>query len=114
MKILFVSSGNSENGVSPIVKAQAESLIKQGIEINFFTIKGRGVKGYLSNIKPLGRFIKQIQPDLIHAHYSLTAFTVSLVKRKPLVVSLMGSDVKSSNKYKFLIKLFVKLNGMLQ
>jgi len=33
MKVLFVSSGNSKNGISPFIKDQSESLIKNGIEV---------------------------------------------------------------------------------
>jgi len=96
MKILFISSGNSKEGISPIVKRQGESLIKQGLEIQFFTIIGKGFNGYLGNLKRLKDSIKEICPDIIHAHYSLSAYLATLARAKPLVVSLMGSDVKSS------------------
>jgi glycosyltransferase involved in cell wall biosynthesis len=108
MKVLFVASGNSASGVSPIVKAQAASLIAQGVELLLFTIKGKGLKGYLSNIRSLKKTISHFSPDVIHAHYSLTAFVTTLASKKPVVVSLMGSDVKSSNKFKPLVRLFSK------
>lgn len=108
MKVLFVYSGNSQKGISPIVKAQANSIINQGIDVYYYGIKGKGLKGYLSNIFPFKRIVKEIKPDIIHAHYSLTAFIVSLVKSKPMIVSLMGSDVKSSNKFKRIIRFFEK------
>ena len=38
MKVLFVSSGNSNAGISPIVRSQGESLKKQGIDLDYFTI----------------------------------------------------------------------------
>jgi len=106
MNILFVSSGNSQVGISPIVKNQGESLRKQGVEIDYFTIKGKGIKGYLKNVKPLKQYLKQNQFDIVHAHYSMSAFVASLAGAKPLVVSLMGSDVKSDNYFKFIIRLF--------
>lgn len=105
MKILFVSSGNS-NKVKTVVKNQADSLIAQGIEIHFFLIKGRGVLGYLKNIFYLKKILNKTHFDIIHAHYSLSAFVASLAGAKPLVVSLMGSDVKSGFLYKKLIQLF--------
>lgn len=110
MKVLFVSSGNSKNGISPIILSQANSLIKNGVDVEFYLIKGKGIIGYISNIYPLRRKIKFISPDIIHAHFSLTALIVSIVKSKPLIVSLMGSDVKSSNKLKFLIRFFSKFS----
>jgi glycosyltransferase involved in cell wall biosynthesis len=109
MKVLFVSSGNSEDGISPIVKNQGESLRQNGVDLHYFTIKGKGLKGYLRNIKYLKKTIRNIQPDVVHAHYSLTAITASLAGAKPLVVSLMGSDSKSSFQIRILIKFFNKL-----
>ena len=49
MTILFISSGNLGK-ISPIVKAQADSLIKKGVAIDFFLIKGKGLTGYLKSI----------------------------------------------------------------
>lgn len=92
MKVLFVSSGNSKDGISPIVKNQGESLRQNGVDLYYFTIKGKGFKGYLSNIKCLKRVINNLQPDIVHAHYSLTAIIATLAGAKPLVVSFMGSD----------------------
>jgi len=92
LKVLFVSSGNSENGISPIVKKQGESLINSGVDVGYFSIIGKGLKGYLKNVIPLKKHIRQHPYDLIHAHYSFSAFTATLAGCKPLVVSLMGSD----------------------
>jgi len=106
MNILFISSGNSKAGISPIVKNQGESLKKLGIEVDYFTIKGKGIKGYLKNVKPLKKYLKQNRFDVVHAHYSMSAFVASLAGAKPLVVSLMGSDVKSGAFYKLFIRAF--------
>lgn len=110
MKILFISSGNSKEGISPLVKRQGESLIKQGLEIQFFTIIGKGFNGYLGNLKRLKDSIKEICPDVIHAHYSLSAYLATLARAKPLVVSLMGSDVKSSYLLKIVTKVLQKIS----
>jgi hypothetical protein len=93
MKVLFVSSGNSEFGISPIVKNQGESLKQNGIDLDYFTIKGKGIKGYLKNIPILKKYLKYHNYDIIHAHYSLLAIVATLSGAKPLVVSLMGSDI---------------------
>ncbi len=104
MKVLFVSSGNSNSGISPIVYCQGESLKKNlSVEIKYYTIKGKGFKGYLNNIIPLKKYLKNNNFDVIHAHYSLSAFVASLAGANPLIISLMGSDVKS----KGLIKVFI-------
>ena len=92
IKVLFVSSGNSIEGISPIVKMQGESLRKQNIHIDYYTIVGKGFSGYIRNIFRLKRYLSQNSYNLIHAHYSLSAIVASFATRKPIIVSLMGSD----------------------
>ena len=108
MRVLFISSGNSGEGISSIVKRQGQSLQKEGIDLYFFNIKGKGLLGYLGNRKRLALNIKQIHPDIMHAHYSKSAFLATLVKDCPLIVSLMGSDLNSSLVSKFLIRFLSK------
>lgn len=109
MKILFVSSGNNIHGISPIVKKQGESLIKQGIDVYFFTIKGKGLKGYIKSIKPLKKVIRQFNPDIIHSHYSLCGYISSISNsRIPHVCSLMGSDTVVKGGWKKLILWHIK------
>ena len=108
MKVLFVSSGN-KGTISPIIKNQGESLMSAGVEIDYFLIQGKGFKGYLMNVKPLRQYMKEHKYDVIHAHYSLSAFVTSLAGAKPLVVSLMGSDVKAAGWYKLIIRIFAFL-----
>jgi len=92
MKVLFVCSGNKNNGPSDVVKNQCASLVNIGIQVDIYTIRGKGVLGYLKNIRPLRNKLKKENYDLIHAHYSLSGIIASLAEAKPLIVSLMGSD----------------------
>jgi teichuronic acid biosynthesis glycosyltransferase TuaC len=92
LKVLFVSSGRNSS-ISPIVRSQGESLQKAGIEIFYFSIKGRGFAGYFKSIFPLHNEIKKVNPDIIHPHYSLCCIVATFASRKPIVASLMGSDV---------------------
>ncbi len=94
MKVLFISSGNSKTfSIAPFIKSQAESIIEQGIEIDFYTIIGNGIIGYIKNIIPLRKKIKNNNFDLLHAHYALAGWVGLLtLTRKPLVVSYMGCD----------------------
>jgi len=121
MKVLFVSSGNSAGGISPIVLNQGESLRSYGIDVQYYTICGKGLKGYLKSIPDLRKIWKKGSFDAVHAHYSLSAMTASLAGCHPLVVSLMGSDVMSKGLWRLTIRLFyhffwanciVKSNGM--
>ncbi|MCD4664658.1 MAG: glycosyltransferase family 4 protein [Bacteroidales bacterium] len=106
MRVLFIFSGNNVNGISPIIKAQADSLIKQGIEVDFYPIIGKGYQGYLKNIFPLKKYLKINKFDIVHTHYSLSSYVASLAGAKPMVVSLMGSDVMSKGWAKILIRIF--------
>ena len=106
MKVLFVSSGNSLNGISPIIFNQGESLKKNGMILEYLTIKGSGLIGYLKSIPRIRKHIKQNKYDIVHAHYSLSAFAASLAGARPLIVSLMGSDVKSKKIFTVGIKIF--------
>ncbi len=107
LKILFVSSGNSRAGISPIVRRQGESLLSAGIEVSYFTIKGKGIRGYTKNILTFRRFIKSNDFQVIHSHYSFSGYVTSLAfPAIPNIVSLMGSDVNKGKLINFLNKFF--------
>jgi teichuronic acid biosynthesis glycosyltransferase TuaC len=108
MKVLFVSSGNSGKA-SILVQRQAESLQKKNIDVTFFLIIGKGFFGYFKNILFLKKYLNNNPFDIIHGHYSLSAFVASIAGAYPLVVSLMGSDVKAGDYYKYLIRFFKKM-----
>jgi teichuronic acid biosynthesis glycosyltransferase TuaC len=106
IKVLFVASAN-RNGISPIVKAQGESLSRQGLLVDYYGIKGRGFIGYFRNIPRLAKYIKASNADIVHAHYSLSGIVAGFASRsKPLVMSLMGSDTKAGFLQTKLIQLF--------
>jgi glycosyltransferase involved in cell wall biosynthesis len=95
MKVLFIAKGKGKsNEISPFIKSQADSLIALGIKLNFFVIKGEGLKTYVKHALSLKAYLKENQVDIIHAHYGLCGWTAVLaLARKPVIVSLMGSDV---------------------
>ena len=109
MRVLFVSSGNAKGGISSLVKNQAISLNNLGIEIEFFTIKGRGLQSYFRHIFILRKYYKKNNFDLVHSHYSYSSFVAALAGIRPLIVSLMGSDVMANGKFKSAIKWFNRL-----
>jgi teichuronic acid biosynthesis glycosyltransferase TuaC len=106
MKVLFVSSGNSEK-ISPIISAQGKSLEEIGICGSFFLIQGKGIPGYVKNIPKLRRHLKNNNYDILHAHFSLSGFVTSLAGANRVIVSLMGDDVLTSRIF-FITKLFTK------
>ncbi len=106
MKVLFISSGR-KGIVNELVKNQGDSLVMEGVNVRYFTVSP-GIKGYLKSIFLLRKHLGKNQYDLIHAHYSLSAFVASLAYNGPLVVSLLGSDVFQSVFHRWLIKIFHK------
>ena len=108
MKVLFISSQKKNTNISPFVKSQGDSLEKIGVEVSYFLIKNKGLFGYLKAIFQLKKFIKKTQFDVFHAHYSYSGYVASLAGCKPLVISLLGSDVLASKSRKIIMKVFIK------
>ncbi|MBN1187862.1 MAG: glycosyltransferase family 4 protein [Bacteroidales bacterium] len=105
MRVLFVSSGRN-GSVGNVVFNQGQSLTKNGLEIEYFLIN----PGFLSYISSIGKIKKKFQTgqfDLIHAHYSLSAFSAALAGPYPLVVSLMGSDIYMTLVFRLISKIFI-------
>jgi teichuronic acid biosynthesis glycosyltransferase TuaC len=92
MKVLIVCSGNA-GYISPFILDQAEALEKPGISFEYFSVKERGILGYLRNIPRLIRSIKELKPDLIHAHYGLSGLLANFQREIPVVTTFHGSDV---------------------
>ena len=107
MKVLFVCRGNKKFLISPIIKAQADSLISEGIDVNIFPLKGKEVFSYINNVFLLQKEIKKNKYDLIHAHFGLSGIIAAFASsKKKLVVSLMGSEAYYSKTLKFINSLF--------
>jgi glycosyltransferase involved in cell wall biosynthesis len=100
MKVLIVCSKNSGK-IAPFITEQVESLRSLGIEIDYFTIVGKGILGYLRNYKLLQLAIKNFHPDIIHAHYGLSGLLANLQRRIPVVTTYHGSDINEPKVYPF-------------
>jgi glycosyltransferase involved in cell wall biosynthesis len=100
MKVLFICSGNKNNGEPGIlVKNQALSLKQVQLDVQIVTIVGNGVGGYLKSIPKLRKHLLQKDINVVHAHYSLSAFAATFalifsLKKTKMIVSLMGSDAQ--------------------
>lgn len=92
MRVLIVA--NFKLGYySPFVTEQVDALKEQGVEIDYFPVVGKGIKGYLKLRKPLLAKIKDFKPDIIHAHYGLTCLLANLQREVPVVSTYHGSDI---------------------
>jgi glycosyltransferase involved in cell wall biosynthesis len=95
MKILIVCSGNA-NYISPFILDQAKAIKEQGLVVDFFLIKGKGLLGYFKNYGLLKDKIRIFTPDIIHAHYGLSGLLASLQRKIPVVTTFHGSDINIS------------------
>ncbi|MBM3434812.1 MAG: glycosyltransferase family 4 protein [Bacteroidetes bacterium] len=109
MRVLFIS--RARNGkISPITHSQGQSLAKFGIELSYYLIDRSGPAAYLLSLIYLLRNRKKFRSiDVIHAHYSLSAYVATMAFLRPLVVSLMGSDVHGRGYIRILNRLMANL-----
>src|SRR5690606_35282961 len=77
--------------------------IEEGCIIDYFLIRGKGIKGYLSQVSTLKKYLRENDFDIIHAHYSFSGIFASLAGANPLIVSLMGSDLYFSALNRYLV-----------
>lgn len=106
MKVVFVASGNKAVGkVNSFVQSQFDSLQAAGLDMILFPVVGHGISAHLQAVGQLRRLIKQYQPDVVHAHYSICGYVaamalVGLRKRCKLVVSILGSFPTQTMKWR--------------
>lgn len=107
MKILFVASGNKNGLPGAVIKNQGDSLKSfPYIHLDYYLIKGKGFWGYLRNVFQLRGKLKTGSYDLIHAH-GLSSFTATLTFFKPVIVSLMGSEVLENRNLCWIYRFFI-------
>lgn len=98
MKVLLVHSGNAVYGNSErytFVREQGESLRALGVDVEYFAVVGKGIRGYLSNYKNLQKAIKEFQPKLIHAHFGLCGALCVIQSKVPVVITCHNGETLS-------------------
>lgn len=94
MKVLYVISGNSSlYAMSPFIREQVVAINLLGVEVDYFQIHGKGIRGYLSNIQKYYKKIEQYKPDIVHAHYGLSGLFANLQRSVPVVTTFHGGDI---------------------
>lgn len=78
---------------APFILEQAEALKRSGCDVSYFGVEGKGVIGYLKSYPALHRRIKELAPDIIHAHYGLCGLLANLQRKVPVVTTYHGSDI---------------------
>ena len=72
----------------PFVTEQGESLRVAGCEVEYFLVKG----SYLLAVRELKRKIQEFKPDIVHAHYGLSAITAELQSLVPVVTTFHNGE----------------------
>lgn len=90
MKILEVSryKSNFPDHQLPFVTEQGESLRAQRCDVEYFLVRGN----YLRAVKALKQKIRECQPDIVHAHYGLSAITAELQSLVPVVTTFHNGE----------------------
>lgn len=92
MRVLIVASYN-KNCFAPFILEQAQALQQHGVEVDYFGVVGKGIKGYLKVLPSLRKKIQEFRPDIIHAHYGLSGLLANLQRKVPVVTTYHGSDI---------------------
>lgn len=90
MKVLEVSrfKKNFTDNILPFVKEQGESLRVAGCEVDYFLVRGN----YITAVKALKAKIREFKPDIVHAHYGLSAITAELQGLVPVVTTFHNGE----------------------
>lgn len=116
--VVALIPGPKEGSSMIFSKRQVQSLRKIGIIIKEFFLCSRTNPIVLfKEFVRLQRVIKNIHPDIIHAHYgTVTAFLgaiSSFINRVPLVITFCGSDLNKTRNARFLRDLMGRILSQL-
>lgn len=90
MRVLEVSrfKKNFTDNILPFVKEQGESLRAAGCDVDYFLVRGN----YITAVKALKAKIRECKPDIVHAHYGLSAITAELQSIVPVVATFHNGE----------------------
>lgn len=90
MRILEVSryKNNFVDHKLPFVTEQGEAIRALGNEVEFFLVRGNYVKA----VGALKAKIREFKPDIVHAHYGLSAITAELQGLVPVVTTFHNGE----------------------
>lgn len=90
MRILEVSRYKKEyaDHILPFVKEQGDSLREAGCEVGYLPVRGN----YINAVGALKAKIREFEPDILHAHYGLSAITAELQGLVPVVTTFHNGE----------------------
>lgn len=90
MRILEVSryKNNFADHQLPFVTEQGEAIRAFGHEVDYFLVRGNYVKA----VGALKKKIREFKPDIVHAHFGLSAITAELQGLVPVVTTFHNGE----------------------
>ena len=90
MKILIIGRYKPQfpQNLLPFVLEQGESLRQLGLDIEYMPVRGN----YFLAVRNLKRKICECQPDIVHAHFGLSAITAELQSLVPVVTTFHNGE----------------------
>lgn len=90
MRVLEVSryKNNFVDHQLPFVTEQGEAIRALGNEVEFFLVRGNYVKA----VGALKKKIREFKPDIVHAHFGLSAITAELQSLVPVVTTFHNGE----------------------
>lgn len=90
MRILEVSryKNNFLGNQLPFVTEQGKSLRAAGCEVDYFLVRGN----YIKAVGTLKKKIREFKPDIVHAHFGLSAITAELQNLVPVVTTFHNGE----------------------
>lgn len=103
MKILIIGRYKPQfpQNLLPFVLEQGESLRQLGLDIEYMSVRGN----YFLAVRDLKRKIRECQPDIVHAHFGLSAITAELQSLVPVVTTFHNGETLNRH-VNFLTSLF--------
>jgi teichuronic acid biosynthesis glycosyltransferase TuaC len=118
MNVLHIAGSVPVKGgpsYQPFIKSQTDSLEKAGIKVELLNLKGYESQfNYILGAGKIKEIVRENNIDLIHAHYVYCGLSALLARTgKPIVLSLMGSDLLGSTTKKGKVSLRGKADSFL-
>lgn len=90
MKVLEVSryKNNFADHQLPFVTEQGEAIRALGHEVDYFLVRGN----YIKAVGALKVKIREFKPDIVHAHFGLSAITAELQSLVPVVTTFHNGE----------------------
>jgi len=107
LKVLWIIPGKNEGSSFIFSRRQVSRLKEMGVEGDTYFLSSRtNVFSLIRSAKEVKKMLKEIKPDLVHAHYgSVNGFFALRLGHPRTIITFHGSDLNDSSSVGFLRKI---------